>query len=595
MRRRAGLRWSVVGGLLLATATLGLGTSMSTAATPAPASVLRVGMTSGINNPNLWALNSVAEFEAVTLQYDMMLKFSDKDLSAAPALADACDPSDGYRIWTCHIKSGVKWSDGVPLTSKDIAFTYRFIQKVGFPYFRNYFPGDPTFSTPDDTTLIWRTKEPTNAPLVPAWAYIVPEHVWKKYWNDDLKTVKAVDPLPNVVSGPYYMSKATAGQSWTFTRNPYFWGPRPAYDTIEFQLFTNQEAMVQALKNGQIDIADELDAPLLPALEKLDNVAVQKVTSDWWINLAFNFGGQDPNSHPLPALQDHRVREAIAMAINKQAIIDKVYPDAAVPGDTVIRPLSAYWHLDIPPDQLIPYDPVQANQILDDAGYTRGSNGVRVDPKTGQPLVIRLPVSNDTAGSQADGQLIAGYLKNIGITVNVQPVTAGKMYDIQQSGDFDAYIWYWSGDPDPNYQLSVFTSGECGSLSDGCWRDPKYDALYAEQRATLDPAKRQVIVRQAQQYIYDQIPVIVLAYPNAIEAYRTDKVTDLTPVPGANGYLTPQYSYTSYVTARPAAGNTASPSSAGLPTWAWILGIVGLIVFASYRYHRSGISSDEQD
>ena len=307
-----------------------------------------------------------------------------------------------------------------------------------------------------------------------------------------------------------------------------------------------------ALKNGEVQIADGLASSLLPAVQSIPNVAVQKVTSDTWINLAFNFGGQDPASKPLPALQDLNVRKAIEMAIDKQAIVDKVYQGAAAPGETIIRPLSVYWHLDIPDDGVIGYDPAAANALLDQTGYAMGPDGIRVDPKTGEPLVLRMPTSNDTAGSEAAGRMIASYLKQIGIQVDVQPVSAGKMYDIQQSGDFDAYIWYWSGDPDPNYQLSVFTSGACGDLSDGCWRDDTYDAIFAQQGTELDQDKRLALVRQAQQYIYDQVPVVVIAYPNWLVAYRTDLVTDLTPVPGKDGYLTPAYSYTSMVTARPA-------------------------------------------
>ena len=581
--------------LVVLAGSTGVGAAEDTAS-PAPTTTLRVGVMSEINNPNLWAVNTVAEWEAVTLQYDMMRKFSEEDLTAAPSLAESCEPSEGSRVWTCTIRSGVKWSDGEPFTARDIAFTYEFVMEKRFPYFRSYIPEGTTFETPDDQTLIWRSPEPTFAPDIPPWIYIVPEHVWGKYADPsiDVKEIKAADVLPVVSTGPYVMTQATAGQNWTFTKNPYFWGDEPTYDSIQYRLFTNQEAMVQALRQGEIDIADELTSDLLPALEKESNITVQKVTPDCWVNLAFNFGGQAPESDPLPALQDLTVRKAIAMAIDKQSIVDKVYPNAAAPGETIIRPLSSYWHLDIPDDQVIPFDPDAANQMLDDAGYTMGSDGVRVDPSTGEPLTMRLPVSGDTVGSEGAGKLIAGYLGKIGIDVTVQPVTGGKMYDIQQTGDFDGYIWYWCGDPDPDYQLSVFTSDQCGDLSDGCWQDASYDALYRKQRSTFDQAKRQQIVFEMQQYVYDQIPAIPLVYPNSIEAYRNDQVTDLTPAPGADGYLVPNYVYTSYVTAQPASATAASNPSNGLPPWIWALVVVAVAVGGFAIYKRSGRQSDEE-
>ena len=106
--------------------------------------------------------------------------------------------------------------------------------------------------------------------------------------------------------------------------------------------------MIQALRNGEIDIADGLKPQLIDSVEGIPDVKVQHVVSDWWLNLAFNFGGQGPDADPLPALHDHVVREAIAMAIDKQAIVDKVYRGTATTGDTIIRPASAFWHLDIP-------------------------------------------------------------------------------------------------------------------------------------------------------------------------------------------------------------------------------------------------------
>ena len=88
---------------------------------------------------------------------------------------------------------------------------------------------------------------------------------------------------------------------------------------------------------------------------------MQRNVSDWWLNLAFNFGGQGPDADPLPALQDKNVRMAIAMAIDKEGIVEKAFDGAAVPGTSLIRQVPEQWHYDVPDDELIPFDPDAAN------------------------------------------------------------------------------------------------------------------------------------------------------------------------------------------------------------------------------------------
>jgi ABC-type transport system substrate-binding protein len=143
----------------------------------------------------------------------------------------------------------------------------------------------------------------------------------------------------------------------TMERNPYFWGDRPTIDRIRLRLYANNEAMVQALRNGEIDFAEGLQASVFQTLEDADDIQTQRVISDWWLNLAFNFGGQSKDADPHPGLADPVVREAIALAVDKQEIVDKVYLGLAAPGDTVGREASTYWHLDIPADEEYPYDP----------------------------------------------------------------------------------------------------------------------------------------------------------------------------------------------------------------------------------------------
>jgi len=558
--------------------------------------VLRVGVVSDLITDNPWAVSAGSDWSVVTVQYDMLLKFAAKDLSPAPSLAEGCEPSADYLTWTCTLRDGLLWSDGTPLTSRDVAFSYRFVIDHKIPQYRSYFPFDPTFDTPDDRTLIWHSQKPTFAPDVPPWAYIVPEHVWGRYRDADLKTIKAVPNTPSIASGPFTLTEWSRGRSWTMERNPNYWGPRPELDRIEFKLYTNNEAMVQALRNGEIDFADGVRPSLVDTLEGAPDIQVQHVVSDWWLNLAFNFGGQSDQADPLPALQDIRVRRAIAMAVDKQEIADVAYQGTAAPGDTVIRPASAFWHLDIPQDQEFPYDPDAAAAELQDAGYVdTDGDGIREDPATGDPLRLRMPASEDTTGAVEAGQLIVGYLGQIGIDVRLEPVSDAKMNDFWGSGDFDAYIWYWSGDPDPDYQLSIFTSGQCGGWSDGCWADPAYDALYQEQRHIMDREDRLPAVQEAQRYLYDHLPGLVLAYPGWLQAYRTDRFTGYVPAPGPDGYLLPGYNYDSYVELRPVAvTGAAGPAPVGPPGWVWasLIAVLAVFLFAWLRHDRWRISME---
>ncbi len=559
------------------------------AQSPTPADdevVMRIGTTSDMTTANPFGVSSGSDWITVTAQYDLMLKFSDEDLSPAPSVATGCEPSEDSMTWTCQIRDDITWSDGEPLTSEDVAFSFRFVIDNKVPQYRSYFPFNPTFETPDATTLIWTAEKPTFAPDMPPWVYVVPEHVWSQYDGESLKDIRAVRNVPSVASGPFILTSWDRGQGWTMERNPAFWGDEPVVDRLDFRLYSNQEAMTQALRQGEIDFADGLQPALVNSLEGLENVTTQKVVSDWWLNLAFNFGGQGAGADPLPALKDLQLRQAIRMAIDTQVIVDKVYVGQANPGETVVREASAYWHLDIPDDQLVAYDPDAANALLDEAGYAdTDDDGVREDPATGQPLVLRMPASTDTTGAVDAGKLVVGFLDQVGIDVELKAVTDAKMNDYWGTGNFDAYIWYWSGDPDPNFQLSIFTTGQCGGWSDGCFADPAYDALYEEQRGIMDRDARREVVFEAQQYLYDNVPGIALAYPSWLQAYRNDRFTGWIPAPGESGYLIPGYNYDGLVAVRPvteeeaAQAGTTSSTGGGVPSWVWIA-IVAVAVAA---------------
>jgi peptide/nickel transport system substrate-binding protein len=547
-RRARGLRLLTgTVALLLTVAPLTIGGAQAqTSSEPAEKITLTVGIPGDMVSPNPFKACCSYEYEMMFLAYDMLFNFGAQDLTPVPGLAESCEPSADNMTWTCKIRSGVTWSDGEPLTSEDIAFTYRFILDNGISTFSDYLPFNPTFETPDETTLIWKSEKPTIAPTVPPWIPIVPQHIWEQYDGTDFKTIKAVDVLadgPAVSSGPYILTEWEAGQFFKMEANKEHWLGESTIDEIVYQIFDNREAMVQALKSGEIDFADDLNPTLFNSLEGEPNIGTVRAAPSSFTNFAFNFGSppdvaawqQMANDTHHPAIDDLAFRQAIAHATDKQAVVDSIYQGNAIPGSSITLP-SRIWHYEPPAEDVFDFNLDTANQILDDAGYEdTDGDGVREMPGGGEPLELDVLTINSSTGSNDTGLLMAGWAEQIGVKFNVIPVSEGKAYVLWEEGDFDAYIWGWGGDPDPDFILSIFTTAQCLSWSDGCYSDPAFDEMYLEQRSIFDTEERRTFVNDMQAFLYEQVPEIVVAYPNYLQAYRTDAFEGYVPMPADGG------------------------------------------------------------
>jgi peptide/nickel transport system substrate-binding protein len=571
--------------LMLGSVTIGVAQAQTSSSSGTGEKVtLHVGIPGDMVAPNVFKACCGYEYEMMFNAFDMLFNFSKDDLTPVPGLAESCEPNEDNMVWTCKIRSGVMWSDGQPLTSKDIAFTYRFILDNQLASFSDYLPFNPTFETPDDTTLIWKSEKPTFAPTVPPWVPIVPEHIWGKYDGQGAKAIKAIDPLadgPMVGSGPFTLEEWKPGEFFRMSANKSYWGGTPTIDEIVYQVFDNREAMVQALKSGQIDFADDLNPTLFNALEGESGIATNAAAPSYFTNLAWNFGSPDmPNDTHNPALEDLVVRQAVAYGTNKQQIVDSVWQGNAEVGTTITLPASP-WHTEPPADELYNFDPAKANQILDDAGYVdTDDDGVREAPNGGQPLEFNILTLNSSAGSNDTGKLMQGWMKDIGIQFNLQPVSESKAYALWAEGDFDAYIWSWGGDPDPDFILSIFTTHQCLSWSDGCYSNKQFDEWYAEQQSIFDRDERKAFIDTMQLFVYEQIPEMVLNYPFYLQAYRTDTFTGYVPTPSNGGALLFGWGPYSYINLKPVTGDAAAVSGGGGSNAILYLGIGAVLVIA---------------
>jgi len=211
---------------------------------------------------------------------------------------------------------------------------------------------------------------------------------------------------------------------------------------------------------------------------------------------------------------------------------------------------------------------------------------------------------SDSPDTTAMGKLIVGWVKQIGIQLMPVSYTDAKLIDAWYANDYDTYIWYWTPVPDPDFQLSTYTAGQCGSWSDTCYSNPEYNQLYEKQRLTIDPNARKAVITQMQQIIYQQIPEIVLEYANDLQAYRSDRWTGFVHQPkpdsqGRGGSILYMYNPTtpafSYITIKPVSAGAGTVTGAGMPAWVWgLIAAVIVVIVAGVGLARRRQPEEEQ-
>jgi len=232
---------------------------------------------------------------------------------------------------------------------------------------------------------------------------------------------------------------------------------------------------------------------------------------------------------------------------------------------------------------LFEYDPEKANQILDDAGYEdTDGNGVREMPGGGEPLEFTYYVRSESEVAPPVAEFVSGWLKEIGIQVELKPISADELITVIGKGDYDMFHWSWTPYVDPDAQLSYFQCNQIASdpedptnyYNDANYCDPEYDKLYEQQKVELDKDKRLALVHEMLTRFHESAVYQVLALTPDLQAYRTDRFagwlhqpTDVGPVIFSN--TSPTYRNLTVAA-------SSSGGGGGLSTGA----IIGIVVVA---------------
>jgi peptide/nickel transport system substrate-binding protein len=575
-RRSAGLALVGLSGALVL-AFVPIATSSATTS-PKPASKITftVGMTDDIDSLNPFTGIESSAYEIYQLNYETLTDYGQTDFSTKPALAESWDTSADGLTWTYHLRAGLKWSDGQPLTAGDVAYTFNRVRtgKYEKTNYGNYVTGLTSVVATDDRTVVMKVKKPTPI-MEHLYIYILPEHIWK---GIDEKKVKAFANDPGtggiVGSGPFIVTERKTGQFIRLERNPNYYGTRPKIDELVFRIFQNEDSLAQALKRGEIDFADNLGSNVFNSLENTPGVKTFPATYSGFDEIAMNTGAALDDGTPIgnghPALKDKRVRVAIAHAIDTKAINDRVYGGHGEPATSVIPTLYKTLHYD-PGASTYAFDPAEANKELDAAGYKKGAGGIRTMPDGTRPLKFRLFGRSSSQSSKQTVQFVAGWLKDIGIDAQTKIVSDDALTEIIGQGKFDMFEWGWVVEPDPNYQLSTFTCANrsykdggdvFANLSDSFYCNKAYDALFAKQSVQIDATQRADTVKAMQKMLYDDAPYVVLTYYDNLEAYRSDRFTNFKPQPEPKGSLLFQYGTYSYKSIEPVVAKKKSAAAA---------------------------------
>jgi peptide/nickel transport system substrate-binding protein len=504
---RRSILYTVLAVMIVASLALGGCTSTTQSSTKKVATLIFTQEPESLNTmyTNMYFSQILQQaFDVWAWQYDDQNKPYPVLVTEMPSIQNGGIAADGKTI-TLHLRKDIIWSDGQPITSADFKFTYEMYVNpknavsTTYPYSKL-----ASIETPDARTVVMKFPEPF-APWLSFWKALLPEHVLKSVFDKDGTLDNAPwNKAPTVGAGPFVFSEWQSGSFLRFVRNDKYWGKKASLDEIFVRIVPDDAAQVAALKTGDGDLGIFIAYPDIPPLEE-SGVKIVSVNSGYSEGWYINMGAK---GHP--ALKDVRVRQALAYAtdrfkISKDLLLGKTQPGASLWDkmpyvDPSLKPY--------------PYDQAKAKQLLDEAGWKMGADGVR--EKDGVKLDLRYGTTTKDVRQSAQA-IIQQELAGVGVKVELLNYDSDIFFASYAdngptySGDLDIYEWSDVPTAFPDPDIAYWLCSEIPSdqnpqgLNAQFLCDKKLDGLFQVQTTQVDFNQRVATFHQITKLMYDQV------------------------------------------------------------------------------------------
>jgi len=421
----------------------------------------------------------------------------DENLQFNPVLAESLpEVSEDGLTYTFKLRQGVKFHDGEEFTSEDVKYTYEWYMNPDNAAINAAdFAMVEAVEAPDPYTVIVRMKEP-YAPFLARVAskFIVPAHYHSQVGETEYKGKP-------IGTGPFKLKEWRPAEYTEVEAFEDHFRGRPYLDAIREEVVPEPSVRAIGLETGE---AHSSVWPLTPE----DNIRLAEdsnfvvfVTSAFAVN-------HFPLNNKLPQLSDKRVRQAMMYAIDRETVIDEIFQGAAVVATSNLSPAMGDFYN--PNVKEYPYDPDQANALLDEAGWVMGSDGVR--EKDGMKLSFVCTTITGDQTRRPEAELVQQYLKEVGIDMQLQEAPVATILEQLRKGEMDASLFNWTyggdyADPDDGGTLR-----SDGGSNFSQFQNARVDELLDAGLREIDREKRIAIYHEIQEIIAEEVPFLFISY-----------------------------------------------------------------------------------